>query len=372
MVGESSWYLGEKNGEKAGRVMDISNTIGRVRLGPKVALAVLAMALAGCSSVPDYLNPMTLFEDDTPAAENAGEAATRASAEQLTAEVGSTPYPALSSVPGRPAAPLPGLRERVVEGLVADRTNARYTADAVKAEAARAMAPDGTAPVLPASGGPTTSIEAGAPVVRPASGPTVASQAAKAVKAPAPPALQEAVARAPAASSSAVPLPPIPQAPGGGEVVRVRIPGNGERAPDKSAGEVVAGGPVDPSKAALDAGEMMQLATIQFGNNSTKLDQRDEEILRQVVALQQQTGGMLRVVGHASSGASGNTSRAQEQANMTVSLRRANAVAQALVQYGLNPAVIHVEGLSDQAPLYDGTTPSGEAGNRRTEIYLVL
>ena len=109
--------------------MDIGTVVRRIRPGPKLALAVLAIALAGCASVPDYLNPLALFEDDTPATEGAGEAATRAQAEQLAAEAGTTPYPPLSSVPGRPEVPSPALRERVVEGLVADRANARYTSD---------------------------------------------------------------------------------------------------------------------------------------------------------------------------------------------------------------------------------------------------
>jgi len=352
--------------------MDIGKITRRIRLGPKVALAVLAVALGGCASVPDYLNPLTLFEDNTPATEGAGEASTRAQAEQLAAEAGSTPYPAVSSVPGRPAVPSPGLRERVVEGLVADRANARYTADALQAEAARVMATDGAGPILPATGGPTSSAATAVPVVRPAAGPTVASQAARAVTAPAPPPLQEAAVQAPAASVSAVPLPPIPPAPGGAEAVSVRVSGNDAPPPDKPASVALVRGSVDPGKAKLDAGEMVQLATIQFGNNSTRLDRRDQEILRQVAAVQRQIGGTLRVVGHASGSGLKNQSPAQEKANMEVSVRRANAVAQALVQFGLDPAVIRTEGLSNKAPLYEETAPSGEAGNRRTEIYLVL
>lgn len=325
-------------------------------LKSKVALVGLAAVLAGCSSVPDYLNPLTLFEGDTPVAEGPGGASTRAKADQVAAEAGSVPYPELSSVPARPPTAAPGLRERVVEGLVADRTNARYTADAVRAEADAVLAPDGVPPILPAVGKPTSSATVGTPVVRPAAGPRGTGQAGVAVTVPAPPVLQEAAVRPSAATTSAVPLPPVPPAP------------------NRPVGALAAGSPTGAGDLPpLNAGEALQLATIQFGNNSTKLDGRDREILRQVAAMQRQAGGILRVVGHASGSADGHANTpAQERANKDVSMRRANAVAQALVRLGLNPGVIQVEGLSNKAPLYDGSTRNGEAGNRRTEIYLVL
>ncbi len=322
-------------------------------LKSKVALVGLAVVLAGCSSVPDYLNPLTLFEDDTPVAEGPGGASTRAKADQVAAEAGSVPYPELSSVPARPPTAAPGLRERVVEGLVADRANARYTADAVRAEADAVLAP--VPPILPAVGKPTSSATVGPPVVRPAAGPRATGQAGVAVTAPAPPVLQEAAVRPSAATTSAVPLPPIPQAP------------------NRPVGALAAGSPTGAGNVPpLNAGETLQLATIQFGNNSTKLDGRDREVLRQVAAMQRQAGGILRVVGHASGSADGHATPAQERANMDVSMRRANVVAQALVRLGLNPGVIQVEGLSSKAPLYDRSTRNGDAGNRRTEIYLVL
>ncbi len=349
--------------------------IGRRQLRSKVVLVGLVMALAGCSSVPDYLNPLTLFEDDTPAAETAGGADTRARAEQTTAAVGDNPYPALSSVPERPETPPPGLRARVVEGLVADRTNARYTAEAVQDEAAKVGQP-GSVPAISTAVGPTssaTTVDSAA--VRPAAGPAVAAQAGAAVTAPAPPPLQEAVARPSATRAAAVPLPAIPPAPGGATVVRA--PSGGEQVPAKPSGRTVAGGAVDAAKAEIDrsgdlAGETMQLATIQFGHNSTSLDRRDEEILRQIASVQQRTGGLVRVVGHASGSVAAAKTPAEEQVNFEVSVRRAQAVAQALVRLGLNPAMIQVEGQSDRAPLYDGSTQNGEAGNRRAEIYLVL
>ena len=94
----------------------------------KIGLAATAglLLLAGCSSVPDAVNPVewykgatSLFEDDEapaaqrPTAERSGE---------------SQSYPNLGSVPARPAdISSPGERRATQQGLVADRDQARYT-----------------------------------------------------------------------------------------------------------------------------------------------------------------------------------------------------------------------------------------------------
>ena len=56
--------------------------------------------------------------------------------------------------------------------------------------------------------------------------------------------------------------------------------------------------------------------------------------------------------------------------NFNISLRRANSVAAALTEYGVTGKSLHVEAQSDSKPIYLEVMPSGEAGNRRTEIYL--
>ncbi|WP_430437434.1 OmpA family protein [Oceanibaculum nanhaiense] len=99
----------------------------------KIGLAATAglLLLAGCSSVPDAVNPVewykgatSLFEDDeAPATE-------RPTAERPAAERSgeSQAYPNLGSVPARPAdISSPSERRATQQGLVADRDQARYT-----------------------------------------------------------------------------------------------------------------------------------------------------------------------------------------------------------------------------------------------------
>jgi outer membrane protein OmpA-like peptidoglycan-associated protein len=61
---------------------------------------------------------------------------------------------------------------------------------------------------------------------------------------------------------------------------------------------------------------------------------------------------------------------AQDQVNRRVSLARATAVAQALVGMGVQPMLVQVAAAGDSQTLYSESTPAGEAGNRRAEVYL--
>jgi outer membrane protein OmpA-like peptidoglycan-associated protein len=57
-------------------------------------------------------------------------------------------------------------------------------------------------------------------------------------------------------------------------------------------------------------------------------------------------------------------------ANFKISVDRANAVAEELVRLGVMRENILIAAVSDAEPMYYEIMPSGEAGNRRTEIYL--
>ncbi len=157
---------------------------GRHGRGMKIGLAATAglLLLAGCSSVPDAVNPVewykgatSLFEDDeAPATE-------RPAAERPAAERSgeSQAYPNLGSVPARPAdISSPSERRATQQGLVADRDQARYTdqqpANAINTgsssgasrtapaaaptppPAVATPAPIAPAPTAPASATPTT------------------------------------------------------------------------------------------------------------------------------------------------------------------------------------------------------------------------
>ncbi|MEO3429859.1 OmpA family protein [Pelagibius sp. CAU 1746] len=111
-------------------------------------------------------------------------------------------------------------------------------------------------------------------------------------------------------------------------------------------------------------------AIIFFGHGSSELDGRDRSILQDLAALQRQRGGHLRVVGHASSRTQNTTPDEHQIANFDMSLARAESVAEELLALGVPPDAVSAEALGDAEPVYHEFMPSGEAGNRRVEIFL--
>lgn len=113
-----------------------------------------------------------------------------------------------------------------------------------------------------------------------------------------------------------------------------------------------------------------QVATIQFENGSSGLSQADIDILREVVSVHRQQGGIVRVVGHASSRTRDMAPDDHVRVNQKMSVQRSNAVAQALLQLGMQGELLFVGGVADQQPLYREVMPIAEAANRRTEIFI--
>ena len=56
--------------------------------------------------------------------------------------------------------------------------------------------------------------------------------------------------------------------------------------------------------------------------------------------------------------------------NFRVSVKRADIVAKELKRHGVESRKILVAAVGDAQPIYFEVMPSGEAGNRRAEIYL--
>ncbi len=111
-------------------------------------------------------------------------------------------------------------------------------------------------------------------------------------------------------------------------------------------------------------------AIIFFGHGSIELDSGDRRVLRDLVTLQDQQGGVLRVVGHASSRTRNTTPEKHQVANFEMSLERAKAVSAELLRLGVEPDAVSTEAKADAEPVYHEFMPSGEAGNRRVEIFL--
>jgi outer membrane protein OmpA-like peptidoglycan-associated protein len=156
-----------------------------------------------------------------------------------------------------------------------------------------------------------------------------------------------------------------------------------------SGSTVVGGGGAAPSSARMPAASApvagtrplsafagaprgsQQLATIQFANGSAKLSERDRSILRQVASQYRQRGASsVRVVGHASSRTQAEDLERHRLANARVSAERAEAVARELVRMGVPAQAIYAGAVADANPKYHEFMPSGEAGNRRAEIFI--
>lgn len=128
--------------------------------------------------------------------------------------------------------------------------------------------------------------------------------------------------------------------------------------------EQVAGVPLQTS-----AGGQLA-AIVFFSHGSSDLDAQDRTVLRDIAALYEQRGGRLRVVGHASSRTQNTTPDEHQIANFDMSMARAEAVADELLALGVAPDAVQAEAVGDAEPVYHEFMPSGEAGNRRVEIFL--
>jgi len=111
-------------------------------------------------------------------------------------------------------------------------------------------------------------------------------------------------------------------------------------------------------------------ATINFATGSSNLAGKDNTHLKEVGALFNDFGGMLKVVGHASSRTRDLDPQARQLANFNVSLERANAVANALMRQGVPADKVQVVAMADNEPLSHEYMPAGERENQRAEVYI--
>lgn len=218
----------------------------------------------------------------------------------------------------------------LLEGLAPDRTGALYTGEVFSGQS--------TEP--------------------PASPPGPASAAALAGAPPAPP---------PPAPSQQAALPAYASAgPTGATPPQRMVSEDGAVVVDFSAAE---GAPVFGSYL-RPSGQSRPVALIYFADGSAALDGEARGVLREVVRMHREAGGLLRVVGHASARTETDDPLRRKIGNLRMSLARANAVAAALVGMGVEADRIQVAGAGDTELIYDESSPTGEAGNRRAEIYL--
>jgi len=368
----------------------------------------MTAALGACSSDPDALNPVewykgveSVFEDDSTSAEGPRTPPEDSEQSAKAAE----PYEPPKEVPGadKPIPNLADVPERsepraVSGGLVADTRGRRYADDPLprQGEAVQPLArPTDTAPRTTP---PPPPVVAAAPAAM----PEKPAPSAAPTPPPAPP--RTSVAAAPAATAPATGAPatvgetfrqrlsdPVPRCaalglpPANALVIGPRGPLNTIVVSSTEIEVVDVGPPIieggalfsEPTRIAQatavglpPSGGTIKVATILFDNGSAKLKARDKRILREVSAFHRKRGGTVRVVGHASSRTRNMDAVRHKMVNFRISAQRADSVARELASLGVPSDKIVVAAHSDEEPVYYEVMPSGEAGNRRTEVYL--
>ena len=393
--------------------------------GPAVSAAILLAAVGGCSRVPDAINPVEWYKNTTEffaGEDDKKPAATESDKKQstLAADRGKPPpgadkpAPNLGSFPDRAPITRAERSRLAAQGLVSDREGRRYSSESVQrqSEPVEALAPriEAAMPDAPAAppppAMPTAPPSLGAP-------PPMAAPAAPSVP------MAAASASPPAA---AVPPPPVTAPPSSGvrETRQARparrlpagapalkappatasmpasvpVPGPFETMVISSAGVELAGTPplasqpvASPAprarvksrrksgasrfrqaRGALPPGAT-KVATILFPKGSATLDARDRHILNDVFRLHRQRGGKMRVIGHASRRTRNLDAATHRMVNYRISAARADSVARELIRRGVRADEISVDARADSEPIYYEIMPSGEAGNRRAEIY---
>ncbi|MEK9753091.1 MAG: OmpA family protein [Rhodospirillaceae bacterium] len=368
-----------------------------------LALAACGVVVSACSSVPDAVNPVewynstvSYFSDDK-AKEEAQKADPNAKDKQsaLVKDAGKAPpgagqpFPKLSRVDSQ--AEYEAAKKR--SGLVADVQGRQYApAIARQGEPSSQLAAAPPEPPKPsgqpvAPGQPvvpvvtSTEMAAGSMVGGPAAGgglPTTAEQ--QAFEARLRKQLAEIRARA-GQPGPALPLGDATQALNTDEFGTVVVSAGGIEAGQSTATMAM---PPSAAEGASQGGDLafmargqnplspgaVRVATIQFANGSAHLTAEDRRILANVRQLQKERGGRIHIVGHASSRTRPMDPVQHKMVNLKVSVDRANMIAEELMRLGFAKEQIVVDAVSDAEPLYHEFMPTGEAGNRRAEIYL--
>lgn len=318
------------------------------RIWVGAAVAAVALPLAGCEHVPDAVNPVAWYRDVAGTSQSDAQDVNQRNQQNL--EAGSKqPYPNLATVPNAPTIATSTIdRDKLVQGLVADRANAKYNNEELQAGSQLAsIAP----PPPPKLNPPGTSA-------------TAASSPPSSAAAPAPAASTTLGQQSPAAESTLV-SPTIPSTPQGQippppppppEVARTSPPpapavaSAAQSAPSTApqltppAGVRAGGQPSLAMRTPAKAQNPISVSVgdVAFAQGSSDLAETQRSALAEIAGLYKQTGGDIRIVGHSEPGHSNDAIR-QRIAGLDLALDRANAVAQALTKMGVPAHNIRVE-----------------------------
>ena len=337
----------------------------------RVAMLAAVLVLVAC-------NPVETWRDWSGASKNDPDPETARNTQNLAAGEAAD-YPNLASVPPPPNRALTAAeREKLTQSLIADRTNAKYSDERLRAgfPAVSAPAPPPPPPPVPEAVNPAPA-KPGESVAAPsAPAPAPAAASGEAPAAPAPPGEQglrksgeppepgpmESSLEMPKVRSTpnpeqvqAAPPPPYPvpsptAANAPPTTPRLQSPPAPAPLPTALDSAAYQPPPPPPVLAPLaSSGRSVQkppapatgapVAEIRFAADSTNLNDDDRQTIGRIVPLYHQNPGKIRVIGYANAG-----SGAAEQLNsFRAALDRAQAVAAALTQAGIPSDRIAVE-----------------------------
>jgi outer membrane protein OmpA-like peptidoglycan-associated protein len=351
-------------------------------------LSLAVMSLAGCTSVPNTINPaewykstVNLLAGEDSQKKESGAQTDKEKVYQRGAQsnkaknipFGEGVIPKLSSVPKRP-------NSVIVKGLVPDNQKRKYAEPiARQGEISQMLAQQAPSPATqPRGSSVVTTLQKAAPAI-PAS-PVISAQASQPVP------TRSAVTYSSIQPKKFTLTPPTNSAPAmrattlnsitDDPFTTVVVSSNGVDMKSSSAATGVSTQAQQivtkssaPNLKQVKAINGTKIATILFKTGSSGLSGIDRKIIGQVVQLHQQRGGKVTVVGHASSRTRNMDPVNHKMVNYGVSVNRADRIAKELRKMGMAPESIIVDARSDSMPLYYEIMPSGEAGNRRAEIY---
>jgi len=317
----------------AGRYRRLAATGNRRPARPCVGF-VLALPLWLGACAGSVADPVEVIGGPTPGAERI----------KVDPSPDDAPFPSLGSVPEtRPRPSAQRRRDGLTSRLIADRLNARYSGERLTSR--NTAIPSARPPVPSASSRPQAS-----------SGQLRNARPSSRSAPPGPPPRLPEAPRPLAAPGQAAPLPPIaPPAAESAAVKSITSLRPSEQAPAAATDPIAQG---------------QLVGVIQFLDGSSRVDVRDRQILRDVLLLQRQRGGVIRLIGHASQRRVLPDPIAHRVVKFERSLARASSVALAMLELGADRKALEVIAAADSEPVYDESEATGEAGNRRVEIFL--
>ncbi len=324
-----------------------------------VIAAAMIAGLAGCSSVPNAVNPVSWYRDLTGASKN--DNLGKGDNDQNLQEGANEPYPNLASVPEAPSTALSSIdRDKMANSLVADRNNARYSNDDLQPGRTTGTAPPvpprpGAADTTPAttttassvpplqSGVPASSLPPPVPeppiaAATPPSAPSASTrQRATSRGSEAPPAestLASPTTRAMPQGEAANPAPPPPNV---GRVASAAPPAQATRAAPPPPETVSVPANSRPTAKSRGPAVSYRVADISFGTGSALVSGALRGTIAEIVKLHADSGGRIRIVGFGDAGSGSAMDR------LTLALDRAQAVLVGLTDSGVAAKDISVE-----------------------------